>query len=109
MTTVAEFIERNREQLIERYTAEVGKLEAARGLTLYERTDTFPEYLSTLAAISRQGHRGDPVKTKKRLEETHISLRVRVGFNQEEVTGEYVLMGRLISSLWENLPLEQQP
>ena len=109
MTTVAEFIERNREQLIERYTAEVARLEAARGLTPYERTDTFPEFLSTLAAISRQGHRGDAEKTKKRLEETHIGQRVRVGFNQEEVTGEYVLMGRLISSLWEDLPLEQQP
>ncbi|WP_375767337.1 PAS domain-containing protein [Archangium gephyra] len=109
MTTVAEFIERNREQLVERYTEAVGKLESARGLTAYERTDTFPEYLSTLAAISRQGHRGDPVRTKKRLEETHISQRVRVGFNQEEVTGEYVLMGRLISGLWEALPLEQQP
>jgi PAS domain S-box-containing protein len=109
MTTVAEFIERNREQLIERYTEEVGKLESARGLSLYERTDTFPEYLSTLAAISRQGHRGDPAKTKKRLEETHIGQRVRVGFNQEESTSEYVLMGRLISSLWEGLPLEQQP
>ncbi|HZI03836.1 MAG TPA: PAS domain-containing protein, partial [Archangium sp.] len=109
MTTVAEFIERNRDKLIERYTEEVAKWESARGLTPYERTDTFPEYLSTLAAISRQGHRGDPAKTKKRLEETHISQRVRVGFNQEEVTDEYVLMGRLISGLWEGLPLEQQP
>ncbi|AKJ06706.1 PAS domain S-box-containing protein [Archangium gephyra] len=109
MTTVAEFIERNREQLIERYVAEVGTWEPARGLGPYELTDTFPEYLSTLAAISRQGHRGDPVKTKSRLEGTHISLRMRVGFNQEEVTDEYVLMGRLISGLWEGLPLEQQP
>ena len=109
MTTVAEFIERNRDKLIERYTEEVAKWEPARGLTPYERTDTFPEYLSTLAAISRQGHRGDTAKTKKRLEETHISQRVRVGFNQEEVTAEYVLMGRLISGLWEGLPLEQQP
>ncbi|HYO66902.1 MAG TPA: PAS domain-containing protein, partial [Archangium sp.] len=109
MTTVAEFIERHREQLIERYTAEVGTWEPARGLSPYELTDTFPEYLSTLAAISRQGHRGDPVKTKSRLEGTHISQRVRVGFNQEDVTGEYVLIGRLISSLWEELPLAQQP
>ncbi|MCY1081194.1 sensor histidine kinase [Archangium lansingense] len=109
MTTVAEFIEKNRERLIERYTEEVGRLDAARGLSPYERTDTFPEYLSTLAAISRQGHRGDTTKTARRLEETHIGQRVRLGFNQEEVTSEYVLMGRLISGLWEDLPLEQQP
>ncbi len=109
MTTVAEFIERNREQLIERYTEEVGSWEASRGLTRYEITNSFPEYLSTLAAISRQGHRGDPAKTKKRLEETHIGQRVRLGFNQEEVTSEYVLMGRLISGLWEELPPREQP
>ncbi|MFL5357742.1 PAS domain-containing protein [Archangium sp.] len=109
MTTVAEFIEQHREKLIQRYTEEVGRMESARGLTPYERMDSFPEYLSTLAALSQQGHRGDPLRTKKRQEETHIGQRLRVGFNQEEATSEYVLMGRLISSLWEALPLEQQP
>jgi PAS domain S-box-containing protein len=109
MPTVAEFIEKHREQLIERYVEGVSRLESARGLTEHERMDTFPEYLSTLTAISRQGNRGDPARTKSRLEETHISQRLRLGFNQEEVTSEYVLMGRLISALWEELPPEQQP
>ncbi|QRK13377.1 PAS domain-containing protein [Archangium violaceum] len=109
MTTVAEFIERNREQLIKRYAEEASRTESARGLTQHELINTFPEYLSTLAAISRQGHRGDPVKTKTRLEETHIGQRVRLGYNQEEVTGEYVVMGRIISVLWEALPLREQP
>jgi PAS domain S-box-containing protein len=109
MLKVADFIEKNREQLIERFAEEAGKLESARGLKPHEVIDTLPEYLSTLATLSRQGHRGDPAKTKKRLEETHISLRLRHGYNQEEVTGEYVLIGRLITSLWESLPCEEQP
>jgi PAS domain S-box-containing protein len=109
MPTVAEFIEGNREQLIARYVEGVSRLESARGLSEHECMDSFPEYLSTLAAISRQGHRGDAAKTKQRLEETHVSQRLRLGFNQEEVTSEYVLTGRFISALWEKLPPEQQP
>jgi PAS domain S-box-containing protein len=109
MPKVADFIEQHRDALIQRYAEEAGKLESARGLSAYELTNTFPEYLGTLATISREGSRGDPAKTKKRLEETHLSLRLRLGYNQEEVTSEYVLMGRLIVSLWEDLPLEEQP
>lgn len=109
MPTVADFIEKNREQLIERYAEGVSRLESSLGTTRHERIDSFPEYLSTLATISRQGHRGDPMKTKSRLEETHVSQRLRLGFNQEEVTSEYVLIGRLLSGLWEHLPLQEQP
>jgi len=109
MPSVADFIERHRAQLIQRYAEEVRKLESSRGLSLYELTDTFPEYLDTLAAISRKGHRGDPAKTKKRLEGTHLSLRLRLGYNQEEVTSEYATMGRLIAGLWAGLPREEQP
>jgi PAS domain S-box-containing protein len=109
MPKVADFIEKNRKQLIERFVEQASKLESARGLKPYEIIDTLPEYLSALATISRQGHRGDPVRTKKRLEETHIGLRLRHGYNQEEVTGEYALVGRLITSLWAGLPREEQP
>jgi PAS domain S-box-containing protein len=109
MPKVADFIEQNRERIVERFAEEAGKLEAAQGVKHYELINTFHEYLATLVAISRQGHRGDALKTKQRLEETHLSLRLRMGYNQEEVTNEYVLLGRLITSLWEHLPPEQQP
>jgi hypothetical protein len=94
MPQVADFIENNRELIIQRYLEEAGKLDSARGLKPYQLIDTLPEYLGTLATISRQGHRGDPEATKQRLEETHISMRLRSGYNQEEVTSEYVLTCR---------------
>jgi PAS domain S-box-containing protein len=109
MPQVADFIENHRELIVQRYLEEADKLDSARGLKPYQIIDTLPEYLGTLATISRQGHRGDPEATKKRLEETHIGMRLRSGYNQEEVTSEYVLMGRLISSLWEHLPPGEQP
>jgi PAS domain S-box-containing protein len=109
MPKVADFIETHREAIVQRFLEEASKLESARGLKPYAVIDTLPEYLATLATLSRQGHRGDPAKTKKRLEETHIGLRLRAGYNQEEATSEYVLIGRLIASLWEDLPREEQP
>ncbi|HEX8820384.1 MAG TPA: PAS domain S-box protein [Archangium sp.] len=109
MPKVADFIEKHREQLVERFVQRAGNLDSARSLKPYELVDTLPEYLSTLATISRQGHRGDPAATKKRLEGTHIGLRLRHGYSQEEVTAEYALIGRLLASLWEGLPREEQP
>ncbi|WP_257463335.1 sensor histidine kinase [Archangium lipolyticum] len=109
MPKVADFIEQNREWIVERFAEEAGKLESARGVKPYELIDTLHEYLGTLVAISRQGHRGDKARTKQRLEESHLSLRLRLGYNQEEVTNEYVMLGRIISSLWEHLPIEQRP
>ncbi len=109
MPKVADFIESHREFLVERFAEEAGKLESAKGLKPYELIANLPEFLATLASLSREGHRGEPAKTKKRLEETHIGLRLRHGYNQEDATSEYVLIGRLISSLWEDLPCEEQP
>lgn len=109
MPKVADFIEQHRERLVQRFAEEAIKLESARGLRGYELANTFPEYLGALAALSREGHGDEREQVKRRLEETHLSLRLRLGYNQEEVTSEYVLIGRLIAGLWEGLPREQQP
>jgi PAS domain S-box-containing protein len=109
MPKVADFIENNRERLIERFTQEAGRLESASGLGSHELIDTVPEYLAALATVSRQGCQGDAAETKKRLQETHIGMRLRHGYTQEEVTSEYVLIGRLVSSQWEDLPTREQP
>jgi PAS domain S-box-containing protein len=106
---VADFIEAHRDALVRRFAEEAARLPSARGLTHNELIDTLHEYLATLATISRQGHRGDPLSTKQRLEETHLSLRLRLGYTQFEVEQEYVLIGRLIAGLWETLPLTEQP
>jgi signal transduction histidine kinase len=109
MPKVADFIDTHREHLIQRILEEASRLESSRGLSAYQVTNTFPEYLDTLARISRQGYREDPACTKQRLEESHIGLRLRLGYTQAEVTSEYVLLGRLLATLWEELPAEQQP
>ncbi|NMO17981.1 PAS domain-containing protein [Pyxidicoccus fallax] len=109
MSSIADLIESHRESLVQRFLEEAGRLESARGLKGPEVINTFPEYLTVLAALSRQGPLEELARTKRRLEDMHVGGRLRLGYNQDEVTGEYVLMGRLIAGLWEALPTEQQP
>jgi PAS domain S-box-containing protein len=109
MPKVADFIEQHREALVQRYVQEAGRLPSARAATPAELIDTLYEYLGALVASSRQGTCADCVATLKRLEETHLSLRMRLGYTQSEVVEEYVLLGRLLSSLWTDLPPEAQP
>lgn len=109
MPSAADYIEQNREQIVQRYAEEVSKVPAARGLSYYETIDTLPEYLQTLSRISRAGKRESREQTSQRLEETHIGLRLRLGFTLQEVTSEYILMNRLISELWANKPACEQP
>jgi PAS domain S-box-containing protein len=109
MANVADLIEHHREQLLSRFIEEAGRQGSARGLSRYEILDTLPEYLEALHLLCREGDREATVSKKLRLEETHISHRLRVGYNQEEATAEYLLLGRLISELWEALPPGEQP
>ncbi|WP_164017523.1 PAS domain-containing protein [Pyxidicoccus trucidator] len=109
MPSIADLIASHHELLVRRFLEEAGKLESARGLKPAQVIDTLPEYLDTLAAISRQGHRGALAPAKRRREELHVESRLRLGYNQDEVTSEYVLLGRLIAQLWEALPREEQP
>ncbi len=109
MAHVSELIDQNRERIQREYTEQVARVPSARGLSPNELMDTLPEYLTTLVRLLG----GDDTEawraTRSRLEETHISHRLRVGYNQEEVTSEYVILGRILAGLWEGLPPEQAP
>ncbi|QSQ22507.1 PAS domain-containing protein [Pyxidicoccus parkwayensis] len=109
MPRIADLIESHRELLLRRFLDEAGKLESARGLKPSDILNSLPDYLATLAALSRQGSAADTARVKQRQEEAHLGSRLRLGYNQDEVTTEYVLVGRLIAELWEDLPPEAQP
>lgn len=109
MPLVADYIEQNKDHLVQAFAEEVGKLPAAQGLSYYETVDTLYEYLESLARISRAGRRQAKINTAQRLEETHIGLRLRIGYRQEEATGEYALIGRLLAQLWDGKPAAEQP
>jgi PAS domain S-box-containing protein len=109
MSKIADFIEQDRELLVQRFLEEAAALESAEGLRPVEVIGSLPAYLATLAVLFREGPRPEPMAAKRRLEETHLGQRLRLGFTQQETVDEYVLLGRLISQRWEHLPPERQP
>ncbi|HET9449623.1 MAG TPA: PAS domain S-box protein, partial [Aggregicoccus sp.] len=110
---VADFIERDLEGLVQRWAQVVGGLASARGLRPQELLNNTPELLRALAALSREGEgegeHGDSLQRLERLRDGHLSHRLRLGYNLEEVTSEYAALGRLVAALWERLPPAQQP
>lgn len=109
MPSVAEYIESNRELIVERWSQQAGKAEAAKGLRAAELIDTLPEYLGALAMLSRRREQTIAEATRSRLEETHISLRLRLGYSQAAVLWEYALLGEVITALWMSLPRDRHP
>jgi PAS domain S-box-containing protein len=108
MPSIADLIEQHREHIQQRYLEEASRLPSSQGVPAEEILDNLPAYLTVLSALSR-GQHADPTHTRRRLEELHIGLRLRLGYTLEDATAEFVLLGRLLSRLWEALPAHQQP
>lgn len=108
MPSIAELIEQHREHLLEHYLQEASRLPSARGVSPQHVLDNLPAYLDTLCALSR-GQPDDPGHTRRRLEEAHLRQRLLLGYTLEDVMAELVLLGQLLSRLWESLPLHHQP
>lgn len=109
MATVADYLERHQQTIIDDYAAYVRGMDSANSLSHEETIDTLPEYLANLSAISRHGRPEDAEHAKQRLEETHISLRLRLGFTEDEVIQEYVFLSERIAALWRDAPEHEQP
>ncbi|WNG46572.1 PAS domain-containing protein [Archangium minus] len=108
MASIADLIEQHRAFLLQRYLEEASRLPSARDVRPQDVLDNLPEYLDTLIALSRGQHK-DPDPIRRRMEETHLGLRLRLGYTREDVTAEFILLGQLLSQLWESLPPDQQP
>ncbi|RKG83331.1 PAS domain-containing protein [Corallococcus terminator] len=109
MNLIADLIEANLEILVRRFVEETRGWESSQGLKASEIITTLPEYLRTVALICRHGPTPERLETRKRLEEVHINLRLRVGATQEDATDEYTLLGRLIPRLWDDAGPEHKP
>ena len=109
MKHLADLIEANTEAVVRRFMEELRGLETSQGLKPSEIITTLPEYLRAVAGICRHGPTPERLEKRRRLEEAHLNLRLRVGATQEDATGEYTLLGRLISQLWEDARPERRP
>lgn len=108
MATANDYIASHRHQLLHAYLAFARRLESARGLAEHELVDNFPEYLDTL-----QRYLAAPAPATAAaladVAQRHIDQRLRLGYNQQEVTEEYQAVARSLFALWEERAPATQP
>ncbi len=100
MASLAEIIRTHYAEILDRWTHEAEQAAAARGLDRPEFHDLLPSYLLALADAGDdlgryQGHR-------RNLAESHLSSRLRQGFQLAEMVEEFALLGRCIAAMWSS-------
>lgn len=107
MATVGEIIRSHHAEILRRWTAEANQAASARGLDGPEFRNVMPTFLASLAEAG--GTRSEGIRNQRQYVESHVSARLRQGFNVGEVVEEFALLGRCISRIWSASPPEEQP
>ncbi|HTL32804.1 MAG TPA: GAF domain-containing sensor histidine kinase [Kofleriaceae bacterium] len=108
MATVAEIIHQREAEIMKLWADEVRAAASARGLSAIALENVMPLYLSALADQLETGHVDANDLRRKRLQ-SHLSTRVRQGFELAEILYEFAAIGQCIAKVWRTLPEDQQP
>jgi signal transduction histidine kinase len=92
-------------EIMARWAKHAERAAAARGLTRPELMNIMPVYL---AALARPGI-DHPNRQELELLESHLSSRLRAGFNLDEVVDEFAILGRAIVRTWSRAAPEDRP
>src|SRR5690349_3510887 len=103
--TLKQTIERQAPQILERWAAYAATTASARGLTQPELMNIMPLYLASLTQMDGT----DLGSRRVELVQTHVSSRLRYGFELPELQNEFTLLGRCIFQVWADLPPEERP
>ncbi|HMC93461.1 MAG TPA: RsbRD N-terminal domain-containing protein, partial [Polyangia bacterium] len=103
MSSVGEIIERHRDEIIDRWAAQAKNSASGLGLSGPELRNLMPSYLSALAGGERSTE-----QLRQHLE-SHLSDRIRQGFDLSEIVEEFVVLDGCMVSLWATLPPALRP
>src|SRR5450432_2121623 len=103
MSSVGEIIERHRDEIIDRWAAQAKNSASGLGLSGPELRNLMPSYLSALAGGERSTE-----QLRQHLE-SHLSDRIRQGFDLSEIVEEFVVLAGCMVSLWATLPPALRP
>ena len=106
--SIAAIIDKHREEILELWMEKASKAASARGMTRPELVNIISEYLSSLAQASDQ-QLGQFTGRRRALVESHLSARLRQGFDLAEIIEELALLGRCIARMWLAAPAENRP
>lgn len=105
MRGIQSMIERRSAEILERWAQGAAHAASARGLSRPELLNIMPRYLGSLAASD------GPELGKRQMElvESHVSSRLRHGFELPELQQEFALLGRCIFAEWASIPAQERP
>lgn len=98
MPSLGQLIRTHHAGILERWTREAQKAAAARGLERPEFQNLIPTYLLALAEAGAE--LGRFTARRRELVESHLSSRLRQGFQLPEIVEEFALLGRCIVAVW---------
>jgi|GEM_PF-694408 len=108
MLSIAAIIDRHREEILELWSKQASKAASARGMSRPELVNIVADYLSSLAQAGDQ-QLGQFTGRRRSLVESHLSARLRQGFDLAEIIEELALLGRCIAMMWLAAPAENRP
>lgn len=91
-------------EIMETWANEAETTAAARGMTRPELVNVLPLYLESLLEVPMR-----PANEQAELIESHLSSRLRAGFNLAEVIEEFAILGRAIVRAWSAVAAEGHP
>lgn len=103
--TIKHVIHKNHDWILERWAEAAGHSASARGLTRPELMNIMPLYLDSLAEPDGP----NPGDRQLEFVESHLSSRVRQGFDLSEIKAEFALLGRCILRAWNDVAPEDRP
>jgi signal transduction histidine kinase len=108
MTTVAEIIHQHETEIMRCWFEQARAAASARGLSTIALGNLMPLYLAALADQFETGQ-VDAGDRRRAGVQSHLSTRIRQGFDLAEILDEFVLLGRCIASVWQALPQDEWP
>ena len=105
MVGLAEFIEAHSERLVNEWRESAEKNASARGLSEPELANLMPRFISQLG----ESDGAELTEKQQQLIESHLSHRLRQGFELAEVVLEFSLLGRIIGKLIDEQPAAERP
>ena len=108
MASVAKIIHHHQDEIMRLWLEEARAAASARGLSTVALEDVMPMYLSALADQIETGQ-VDASDRRRKYVDSHLSSRLRQGFDLAEILAEFALLGRCVARRWQVLPEQERP
>jgi signal transduction histidine kinase len=107
--TVAEFIHHHQQTIIASWLQQVRVAASARDLGQAALENVMPRFLASLAVHLATGDGAADKTHRRKLLQSHLSTRLRQGYDLAEIVGELGALGRCIERTWADRPASERP